>query len=448
MELGTVSTTTTALIQRQDDEWEEQLRNFDEVERWEKVAKQKLPSDLKTQYLEYLSNYSGFVRMPVYKMLDILHWNHVNLVNFFSVLSKIPRDTMAPLVSLMESFVPFNVVLVCLHLLHEFKDYQVEELVMRTDRSDAHLLVQVCRHLPPAEMEHLIDLAERLTLRDIILLLKRCNEPLAKHCALCRTRRLHALEQRMLNEQVPAGMIKVPGTLPLYAKDTTWTADDEKGFTFSVETAEIAWYKYPVDLIQICDKCLQDVNQAITNNRRFEEIHHIDASVRKGVVRQLREHEKGMAEVIHRISHERNNRRGREWALRALQHQRAGLTKEENARKAAAEGEERARQAQRKKQEHDALVNAAVSVDQKWIVSDQQAEAKRLETRQAYTEVKQRFEYSYPQRKAPNDRLHERTWHLAPISSSGKALLPEGASQVRSRAGSVVRLNVVCINTY
>lgn len=416
------------------------MRHFEEVERWEKVAKKNLPDDLRVQFLEYLSNYSAFWRMPVFKMMDTLQWDHTRLVELFAVLTKVPRDTMTPLVTLMESFVPYNIVLVCLYLLHALKDYQVEELVMHTEHSDAHLFVQVCRHLPSAELEHLVGLAERLSIRDIIALLKRCDEPLAKHCALCRTRRLHDLEQRMLNEQVPDGMIKVPGTLPLYAKETIWSADDEKGFNFNMETAEICWYKYPVDLVQICDKCLLDVNQSITNNRRFEEFQHLDPPIRKGVVRQLRDHEKGMAEVIHRISHERNYRRGREWALRALKHQRAGLTREEKDRDIAARAEAAARLLQQKQQEHDALVALAVAVDEKWIVSDQAAEGKRLEQRQAYAEMKQRFEYSYPERKAPKERIHARTWELAPISDEGKALLPEGAAKVGCLIGAPLML--------
>jgi hypothetical protein len=216
----------------------------------------------------------------------------------------------------------------------------------------------------------------------------------------------------------------------MYSKAQSWSADDEKGFTFNMETAEIFWFKYPVDLIQICDKCLLDVNQAITNSNRFTEIHQIDAKLRKGALRELRNHESGLAEVIYKLSHERSNRRGREFALRALEYQRAGLAREEAERKRNAAEDERKRQAMLKQQERDKLVNAALSVDQKWVALDQEAEAKRLEMRQAYTEVKQRFSYEFPVIKAPNDRLHERTWQLAPISSSGKALLPEGAAQV------------------
>lgn len=428
--LETVSTTTTVMLQKIDDDWESQLRDFEEIERWEKIAKQKLPPDLKKPFLDYLSNYSGGIRMPAYKMMDSLLWDHARLVEFYAVLCKVPRDTMSPLVALLESFVPYNLVVLCLYFMHELKDFQVEELVMRVDRNDAHLLFQVCRHIPQPEKDAFVELNNRLSLRDIIILLKRCDEPMAKGCALCRTRRMHALEQRMLNSQIPDGMIHMPGAMPLYVKTQEWAADDEKGFTFNSDTAEIFWYKQPVDLIQICDKCLLDVNQAITNNGRFEEIYHIDPIRRKTLLRNLRDHEASLAEVVWKISHERNYRRGREWALRVLEHQRFGLKKEEEERKRLAAEAERQRLLLLKQQEHQALVDRAVSVDQKWLDSDREAEYKRMDMRQLYTETKQRFEYALPHDRASKERVHPRAWELAPISASGKPLLPEGAAQV------------------
>ena len=255
--VGTVSTTTTVLIQRQEEDWEQQMKNFDEVERWEKTGKEKLPSDLKEIYLKYLSNFSGFIRMPVFKMMDTLQWDHQKLVELYEILMKIPRDTMPPMISLLESFIPYNIVLICFNLLYHFKDYQIEELVMQIERNDAHLLIQVCRHIPQPETDALIELVNRLKIKDIIYLLKKYNEPFAKHCELCRKRRLHELEQHMLHEQVPKDLIKVTGTLSLYTNNIeTWKADDEKGFTFDINTANIYYQKYLIDLIQICDKCL------------------------------------------------------------------------------------------------------------------------------------------------------------------------------------------------
>ena len=482
--VGTVSTTTTVLIQRQEEDWEQQMKNFDEVERWEKTGKEKLPSDLKEIYLKYLSNFSGFIRMPVFKMMDTLQWDHQKLVELYEILMKIPRDTMPPMISLLESFIPYNIVLICFNLLYHFKDYQIEELVMQIERNDAHLLIQVCRHIPQPETDALIELVNRLKIKDIIYLLKKYNEPFAKHCELCRKRRLHELEQHMLHEQVPKDLIKVTGTLSLYTNNIeTWKADDEKGFTFDINTANIYYQKYLIDLIQICDKCLYDVNQSITNYHRYQEIYHIDSKIRKKLVKNLREEEKGLAEIIYQISYQRNYRRGREFVLRVLEYQRKGLKNEENIRKNNELNLLNEKNKQEKLNEYNNLIKNSLKIDEKWKKIDHNMEMKRLENRQAYVELKQRDEYTlhniYNNRNttttdSTNDytisnynntisntnnittltttttttgtatttntstanlpskeRVHSRTWKLAPISTAtGKAVLPEGAAQV------------------
>jgi hypothetical protein len=75
----------------------------------------------------------------------------------------------------------------------------------------------------------------QLSFREMLRAMDECNEPLAKHCRLCRVRRMEALEFRMLNEgQMPEGMPKVPGIVPLVEKADIWRAEDERGFTFDV----------------------------------------------------------------------------------------------------------------------------------------------------------------------------------------------------------------------
>ena len=68
----------------------------------------------------------------------------------------------------------------------------------------------------------------------------------------------------------------------------------EKGFTFDYNTGECCWYKQPVDLVQICDKCLAGVNEAIVAIGKQESVHHIEAAVRKGAIRNMRNQKRQM----------------------------------------------------------------------------------------------------------------------------------------------------------
>ena len=46
----------------------------------------------------------------------------------------------------------------------------------------------------------------------------------------------------MYHEQVPKGLIPVPGTLPFYNQAEVWTTDDEQGYTFDTEQA-LVYYR-------------------------------------------------------------------------------------------------------------------------------------------------------------------------------------------------------------
>lgn len=386
----------------EEEKWEQEMHSLEELDRWQQVMEERLPVELREGFHTYLTQFSGLVRIPIYSMIEHLEYRSDRLQEFYSLLMKLPRDMMGALLSFMEGFVPFKLVVLLLNIFFRLQDSQILELLFRIPGDDAHYLMQVLRHSKPDQIEIFIELLGRLDFEKIIQVIKLCNEPTAKDCRLCRTRRLHSLEQRMIHNQVPPGIMKVPGTMPLYmgsskATLTTdgWTADDEKGFTFN-EQLEILWYKQPVDLLRICDKCLLDVHQAVSNRGRFEPIYHVDSERRKVLLRSLRNHEKEQAEVIWKISKERAYRRAREFALTALEAQRYGLKREADERERV-EGERlRRQQLADRAREHKQLVDRSLSSDRKWLRSDDAAGFKQLDTRQLYAAVQGRLDYALP----------------------------------------------------
>ncbi|KAJ1434670.1 hypothetical protein B484DRAFT_393887 [Ochromonadaceae sp. CCMP2298] len=423
-----------------EDSWDADQRNFEMVERLEEVAKQRLPDALKGPFIVLTEQYSGMVRLPIFKMFEVLLWDPEKISEFYAVLTMLPSDIMTETVDLMESFEEAGLVQLLLRLFSLLRDFQVVEIVMQTSREDAHLLMQVLRHLPETEIPALCELVGRLSIGHVVAMLRKCDEPRAKACRLCKSKRMHSLEQHMLTGQVPEGLIRVVGVLPFYEQFQSWTACDETGFSFNVNTAEILWHKTPVDILQVCDKCLLEVNQALSNSGRFEELYHLDAATRKQRTGELREHEKGLAQIIRNISHERAHRRNREFALRALELQRFGVKREAQERDQRAAEQERQARIAAVLAEKNRIVAGALAVDKKWLRLDQQAEMQRLRQRQAYTELQQRLDFALPdcQRfghpslnvSAPKDRSNPRTWELAPINSAGQALLAAGASQI------------------
>lgn len=241
-----------ALASQEEDSWDVDQRNFEMVERLEKAAKERLPDALKVPFIEYARQYSGLVRLPIFKMFEVFQWDSFKLVKFYTVLTKLPKDLMPVTLELLESFIPYSLSALVLELFHQLRDFQVVALVVQTSREDCHRLVQVLRHQPDAEIRICCELIERLSCREVLQMLQACGGPRAKACRLCKSKRMHSLEQHMLAGQVPAGLIKVVGTLPLFeTKFESWSACDERGYTFNHLTAEILWHKTPVDILQV-----------------------------------------------------------------------------------------------------------------------------------------------------------------------------------------------------
>ena len=80
---------------------------------------------------------------------------------------------------------------------------------------------------------------------------------------------------------------------------------------------------------------------------RFEPVHHLPPEERLAALRELRDFEgRVIAETVRKIEHERHRRRAREFCLRALKLQRAGLKSEAQAREARAQEADRQRRLQ------------------------------------------------------------------------------------------------------
>ena len=86
---------------------------------------------------------------------------------------------------------------------------------------------------------------------------------------LCRNRKLYALHLRLEHNQVPAGRLPLVGSMGLYDKAEIWTVDDEKGFRFDIDNGIVYWEREIVDLVRICDTCLQDLFAAASCCTRF-----------------------------------------------------------------------------------------------------------------------------------------------------------------------------------
>ena len=66
-----VGRTTESVISG--DNWDEQMREIEEAEKWDKSA-HRIPANLQSQFLLLFEKYSAARRVSIYKLMDIFDW--------------------------------------------------------------------------------------------------------------------------------------------------------------------------------------------------------------------------------------------------------------------------------------------------------------------------------------------------------------------------------------
>ena len=274
---------------------------------WESIQQQfesRLPQQLQAEIEDTTKELSIPEKILMFKIIDeTLLWNERHVSIFNEVLLSVPHTHMAFVVSLMRDFIR-PVLLIFIRVVSSIDPYFSEELVTQISVGEIHKLFDVAQFLDETEINDMIAIIHKLSFRELLHMLDHCNEPMAKHCRLCRVKRIHELEFRLNEGQVPKDIPQVPGNLPLYHSPEVWQADDVQGYTFDIEKGLVFYFKQLVDMVRICDKCLVDVNRAASCDTRWEEFNHVPVDDRKTVLAELRERERSRSDLVTKLSHQ------------------------------------------------------------------------------------------------------------------------------------------------
>lgn len=362
-----------------ENDWEKQLLELQEAEKWESSLYQ-IPEDLQGDFKDLMDTLGLQQRISTYKMLASLDWS----VHYCRCLYKILKNTQLDLVegvlSLLRSF-NSKLLSVVVEVLLRLEPNLISELLSEISAEEIRRLVDVARFLSLHEIDLLTHSMSIMTVRDFLNMMKICNEPTINQCRHCRQKRIHDLEFRMIQKEVPDGLLPTVGTQVLYdPMQDRWVADDDNGYVFDYNHGTIYWFKQVVDIVRICDDCLLDVNRAVSSECRFAAFHHLDGTIRKEKLKDMRDKEQAKAKLINMLSREREHRRGKEIAVRALKAHARGLRleREEAERKLASEN--RAHLLRNAKTTHDELVKKALSVDAHWKKSEFKGDMKHLQS--------------------------------------------------------------------
>ena len=288
------------------------------------------------------------------------------------------------------------------------------------------------------ELAMMIRLINYLGFDEVLKILDQCEEPAAKMCRLCKTKRLQALEFKMINNQNTPGFSDVDLHKPFLQKDICgkpdiWQQQDEKEFTFDTKKRKVYWRKQLVDINRICTECISDVYGALTNNARFDSIHHMDTTTRKEFLAQQKKTEEETSEFITFLSVERERRRAREWACRAIDSQRHGLRLERDEVKRKEDLLALQKKVEAENLEKQKLYDAAKSVDKKWLHISEAYDAKYMKDKVDLVDISYHLGFS-EDRPVPTDehgkpiREAPYSWNLKKTDANGIPISPEQAT--------------------
>ena len=376
-----------------------------------------ISDDVRLGFVEVLKKQSLTGRIFLYKLLNAVDWARQTCIDCLNILQRVPHELYSTYTNILDSFEP-HLMVVFIDVFAKTNDTVIMEILTKLPLHELHKLMQVARHHDEMDKVKLRELVEALTIMHTIEIIDHCNEPMAKHCRLCRSKRLGEMEFRMNNKQIPQGPPLVTGMVETYHKPEVWTAPDEAEYTFDLDHRTCYWRGNLVDTVRICTPCLSELHAALCSDTRFDDMYSFDASERKGVLKSLREREQARADMIHDLDLERLRRRGRDYALVALEKQRHGLTEEQKARDKAALDAERAAERAEAKRKTEKMYAEAQVVDGKWLQQEAISSKMVLDRRVLKAELNYMHLYG-ADNHVSTEREHPHSWDLKHVTPEG-----------------------------
>ncbi len=442
--------TEEAAMQELERKFQQEMVEMELNEKWQ-ASFNMIHANCLERYRILIQSYSVFLRIKLYKFLALFNWTEDVCEGMYHILliaSHIPdqhpaahnldlarKDNIGCTFKQLRHDLLFDKLLeyaekgwesFVYKFLVSLKDPAIKELLIEMTAEEFDECVELARFLSPVELTAMYQYVDELSIREVLGSMIVVQDPFVKACRLCRLRRIDALETRLVHDQVPPKMIRVTGALAIYDKAETWAAMDEKGFTFDAEHGKILWRNNVVDLMRICDKCLQDAHGACTSDGRFDQLWSLPANIRKEAIAKLRGREQQLAAMIQTISIQRVNRRMKEWAIRAVEAQRIGQRIERERREKIELDALTAAKAKEKAEQKQSMLSQAGAVDRRWREQEEHAAAKELSVHVHTAALNYHLDYTR-ENPAPITREHPHSWRHAHYLPDGTPISAVGA---------------------
>lgn len=405
---------------------------------------QKFCEEVKEEIGAFISKLKLEEKLLVYRLLgDTLEWSESKAQKIILLYRRNTDDEVLTLTKLLFScnrtLCPMFIDILILLNDKALKDFMFD---LRLDES--HYILDIIRFCNELDIKnHFVHLVKESSIRDVLEMFSKCDEPRAKQCRLCKAKKMKELEFRLNQSQVPEAFdrIRVPGILPLITDNNKsiltdnepdiWTADDEQGFKFNNKLGLVFYNGSQVDMLKICDKCLVDVNRAASCTTRFDAIYHVPASQgRKEMLADLRNKEEEASHLVNILGKERIRRRLRDFCVSALEAQRIGYKRLKDEEIDRESKELIGMRMEEDEQRRIAMVNGAVAKDKKWIQNDLDQKKQDLFIMDTGANLKYHPGWDAEKGHVSKEREHPLSWRLKDTDEAGIPVTVQRAAQM------------------
>jgi len=389
------------------------------------------------KYIRMVGGLTYATRINLYKTLASLDWSEFYCAFMLTLFDHVGLERRELLVNTVITLYS-NRRPLYLDLIYKLKEPQLNEFLCVIPLELAQHFIEVCYYLSPFDKEFatFLELVLSLSFQEVHNIMTYSDESHAKQCRLCRMKRLHTLEYRMQQGQILPEHGDTPGMLVKYETSDNWRADGEHFFTFDYENCVVFWRKKQVDLVKICDGCLNDTHRAMAEVNRFEPVNHLEGMPKKEFCEDLRAEEQARSVMFQQLSVTRLHRRCKEWAILAQKTLREGYIREAKERQAATDKILQDRAEAAKKAATAAMLRDAKRVDKAWMKHEKATQQDRNKKR--FDGADLIFKHPYTRENPVSRTLeHPHSWKLAGFDPGGLPATADGASE-RFGTGKIV----------
>ena len=351
----------------------------------------RLPPPLQPLYASFLPSVGIELRLAVLRFLHVWSFDPSTCSTFLDVSRRIaPKITLLSLIGILESF--DHDPSIFLKFLSALNEENLMAILSKEHSKDCQLIQTLFQFLSESQRLLLIHHINTFDLNEFLSQLYDVQVNKRIKCSLCRLKRLRALEDRLLHNEVPDAVMPVPGTLPMYSPNyDAWKNPDYSDFSVKyvvgdrrdIEDASVYYNSSLIDFTIICDSCLHYVYEAICTRGRHVEFYHLEPEHRTAIRQQLRSDEVNLTFLLEKLSKERLKRRAREFCVEAVLQMQRGLKEERDERDLKEKNRLLAEEEQRLQSERHEVIGKSSQTLEKWRMQEERSLAAQLKKRAA-----------------------------------------------------------------